>query len=465
MSDYDTVPAAFNPPTELPNSGAFTSFSRHVPALLSGNASEWDRIIERMIAAAETKIGTLDLFSDMLALNDLAIPQDEAYISSDVRVVDAWSDMVSDVINATHCDRMRGAYAVHFSHASLHRAMPSITDNGVREGLRASIMANWRRRFAVVCGDAPLRAHNQLFMPRLAFTGPGVWPLNGSVQLRTRFGVVLNRSWSETAGTQSDIEFIISGLESAHGCRSQLQDMGVLVWIESVDKRVVLSPAALPYTNDDATRGDMVVRFHLPDAGEYRVHIVGHVGIMHEAGARGTESTILPVAGSPWNLVARDAAWTRGSLTRIAMPTNVCGVADLATAPRNGRWVECEAAGIAPESCLSDGWVFVPSTCRFPVRSGALALETAATIAAARGGRPVWIVLAGSSIGRGTLHALVDLVGGLGMKENPNISVAFSLLNGGVNRRGEASSIKCWGWYDVQIGKIYVHFAHRINIS
>lgn len=449
MSDYDTIPAAFSPPTQLPNGGVFTGYSRHVPALLSGTAAEWDRIILLMIEAAEKQIGKVDLFSDMLALDALATPTDHHFITSDTRVIDAIGPLTTND-TATRCRDLVGVYAVHFSHHALSRGLPNITDHSARENMRGDVMKRWRRQFAVECDDAPLRSYGQRFVPRLAFTGSGVWPGSDSVQLRSKTGAVWSGELNATV-TQ-EVEFVISGLGGdIRGCGDG--QTGVLVWIESVDKSVVVSAAALPYEAGGVANGDFVVKVRLPDAGEYRVHVVGHGATQHEAGAHGTEAKILPVAGSPWSLVVNDGVWKRGTPTRISMPVMPCTSEDLAMAG-DGRWIECQTAGIPPESCLSDGWVYVTNNCHFSSWSGVRALSTAAAVAASRGGRPVWIVLAGSSIGRGTLHALVDLAGGLGMIENVSKSVVENLfpiptLDG---RRGYGSSAKCWGWYDVQIG-------------
>jgi hypothetical protein len=417
-------------------------------------------MIDIMITTAEQNTGKVDVFTDTLALRKLAEPTvdgfvDHTFINSDVRVVRGDEDAAITIRSdgtPLNCSHTVGAYAVHFSHESLHRATTSSdvsSGKSARVGCDEHFMVRWRRRYVSECQDTRLREKGHLYVPRLGFTGPGVWPLNGSgVQLR-RFRA--DTVWSDALGVTAgdDVQFVISGFDSARGC-GELHPVGVLVWIESIDKRVVLSAAALP--DDDINTGEFLVSTRVLDPGEYRVHIAGHGRIVLEEGAHGTQASILPVAGSPWTLVVKGNGWTRGDPTRIIMPTQRCETADL-TRMENGRWVECEAAGIAPEICLSDGWIFVPNHCSFPLLTGPGALKTAAVIAAARGGRPVWVVVASSSISRGTVHSMIDLVSGLGMIEDPTISVARALFGHGKETKpGEGSTLKCWGWADVQIG-------------
>lgn len=75
MSDYDAVPMFFAPSASaLPNSGKFTSFGRHVPALVVGSASQWDFVLSAMLdaghepGAIEAVGAPAGLFSDMYAL-------------------------------------------------------------------------------------------------------------------------------------------------------------------------------------------------------------------------------------------------------------------------------------------------------------------------------------------------------------------------------------------------------------
>ena len=155
MSDYDVVPVpGFSPLAQLPNNGQFTSLSRHVPALLSGNASEWDRMILLMIKAAERQVGKVGLYSDMLALAELARPLNRNFIASDVRVAGVTKTALSNDVS-TACNGIKGfwnthtkktitkIYALHFSHSNLRKSLPNTTTNHALEEQRGSIMTRW----------------------------------------------------------------------------------------------------------------------------------------------------------------------------------------------------------------------------------------------------------------------------------------------------------------------------------
>ena len=51
MSDYDTIPLNILPGDPMPTE--FTSYSRHVPALMVGTADQWTALLLRMVSAAE----------------------------------------------------------------------------------------------------------------------------------------------------------------------------------------------------------------------------------------------------------------------------------------------------------------------------------------------------------------------------------------------------------------------------
>merc|ERR1719188_1917742 len=70
MSDWDNFPLNMKPSFTLPNKGTLTSYSGHVPNLVSGSAYNWNRIVKAMFDHydEQSQHGSLH-WSDMLALS------------------------------------------------------------------------------------------------------------------------------------------------------------------------------------------------------------------------------------------------------------------------------------------------------------------------------------------------------------------------------------------------------------
>ena len=138
MTDYDTFPVGKLGLNNidgfvLPNYGVFTSFERWVPSLLSGSASEWNRMAIRMMDTAIEKIdsGTSEFYSDMYALMDMYKEDPTSYIQGFNVVTYPYSAM-----NTVNCTVTKDIMAVHLSHASTRSAMqegllgmPDVEDN------------------------------------------------------------------------------------------------------------------------------------------------------------------------------------------------------------------------------------------------------------------------------------------------------------------------------------------------
>ena len=318
------------------------------------------------------------------------------------------------------------------------------------------------------------------FTPQLSFTGPGTFPNPNDVQVNLFFDGSVNPSasleeghsqeWHGTQLVEAGQEFtivlthFITSVSDWTGCPE-----GIIAWFESVDTKAVFAIPAF-YKNGSK---DLIFRTSIVDPGEYRVHLVGFQSIEVEEGSHGTIGDVRPITGSPWILEVMpktkdekasdhgdgEVEETTGkttitdhrvlSHTQINAPTRVCDSSDLESSGK-GRWVECAAAGIAPEQCMFDGWVYLPNNCQWDLVNTIDALEISKKIADARSGKPVWIVFTGSSIERGTAHALVDMLGGTGNYDpvtgDIDGSVADLLFKGMENERGKGSMTKCWGW-------------------
>jgi len=144
MSDYDTIPLDF-PPSGLPHGGRFTVWQSHVPSLLSGSPSEWERIVDLLVHTAETEHGNASLFSDMLSLHELLKTEARRKALSLY-----WGQTVlpaSTIIrHPERCSLSRGYWAVHFAHAYLGERQISITK-------RPEVMNSTLRLWKSACGQ------------------------------------------------------------------------------------------------------------------------------------------------------------------------------------------------------------------------------------------------------------------------------------------------------------------------
>ena len=64
MSDYDTIPVNMNAKVfkkDLPNDGRFTTYEGHVPSLIVGSASEWDRVSKALLREGIASKNNMDL--------------------------------------------------------------------------------------------------------------------------------------------------------------------------------------------------------------------------------------------------------------------------------------------------------------------------------------------------------------------------------------------------------------------
>jgi hypothetical protein len=265
--------------------------------------------------------------------------------------------------------------------------------------------------------------------------------------------------FSATFEVDAPLAFRISGYRNQDGlipaCNHNISG-GVILWIESIETKAVLSAPVLPYQCDD----NLMAYATIPDPGEYRAHVAGYDISEREKGAHGTIATVLAAKHSPYYFTVKSASdELMNSNSTFNLPRRKCQFSDLEGSGQ-GRWVECAAAGISRSECLADGWIFIPNHCRHTVTTSLDTLEQSRAIAEKRHGQPVWIVFTGTSVDRGSFHALVDHVAAVGMLEGGamNRSVADALFEDVEDRRGRGSTTKCWGWIDVQVGSIRLSY-------
>ena len=340
--------------------------------------------------------------------------------------------------------------------------------------------------------------HNN-FVPKLSYTEEGYSPNSERVSVEflrdgdqtTTAPTITRQRWEGSAASGrvpkiqagQELAFIISGFPTANLPTASHCPTGILVWFKSIfDAGVVFAAPAFYYNttqgvneDDEGTYKELIVRTTIADPGHYEMHLVAYQAEVTGPGARGTLGDVRPVPGGPWNVLVVGEDGNSHQSTQIRVPQRVCDLSDLQTSG-NGRWVQCSRAGIPAEQCLEDDWVYLPVDCRYDVFTAPDALEMAKGIVDARGDdKPIWIVLTGSSIERGTLHAMVDFLGGI-IDDWENIaeideeqsggraSIADALfykIEGG--QQGKGSLEKCWGWYDVQIGSIRLSYQDYRN--
>lgn len=360
------------------------------------------------------------------------------------------------------------------------------TNNNNSRGLSANDYRRIERAGGNGDGAADSRTYN--FVPQLSYTQEGYSPNSEHVSVdllledSDQASSPVRQRWEGSTSTASDSEsniptvraghemaFVISNFPTANVLTPSHCPTGILVWFKSaVDTDVVFAAPAFYYKStqdadeEDDTYKELIVRTTIADPGQYEVHIVAYTAEVTGTGARGTLGDARPVPGGPWNLLVIDDdsdTATNGprATTRIQVPQRMCNLSDLKSSG-NGRWVQCSKAGIPAEQCLEDDWVFLPVDCRYDVFTAPDALELSKAIVDARGNdKPIWIVLTGSSIERGTLHAMVDFLGGIiddweNMAElseeesGGRTTVADALFYKVADQQGKGSLNKCWGW-------------------
>lgn len=335
------------------------------------------------------------------------------------------------------------------------------------------------------------------FVPQLSYTQEGYSPNSEHVSVdilledNDQASPPARQRWEGSASTATSSDsssnptvraghkmaFVISNFPTANVLTPSHCPTGILVWFKSaVDTDVVFAAPAFYYDStqdtdeENGTYKELIVRTTIADPGQYEVHIVAYTADVTGTGARGTLGNVRPVPGGPWNMLVIDdgndaanavtATATNGpqATMRIQVPQRMCTQSDLKSSGK-GRWVQCSKAGIPAEQCLEDGWVFLPVDCRYDVFTAPDALELAKAVVDARGNaKPIWIVMTGSSIERGTLHAMIDFLGGVlddweNMAEiseeesGGRTTVADALFYKIADQQAKGSLNKCWGWY------------------
>lgn len=155
MSDYDVFPVPHDTNkyhyNELPEDGKLTvyEFTKEggVPSLISGSASEWDRLAHLLFDKSyDNKIS-----SDMYALIDLHQTHPDAFVLAD-KVLKGHLAL-KEHLKEDKCRHYRGYDAVHFSHYAIHIGKEAgVLEKDAGPNSRPMVAKNWIREWIKVCG-------------------------------------------------------------------------------------------------------------------------------------------------------------------------------------------------------------------------------------------------------------------------------------------------------------------------
>lgn len=144
LSSYDTFPMgiSFREGLSLPNGGTFTGYERHVPALMSGSAHEWDRMT-RILFEKATKViqeDKRDAYSTMFALHDIAKESPNQYIREDK----AYMGFPYTRKSVVNCRALRKFFVVHVSNyktsEAVEQKLVDVPGGIYRVGVRAHLV-------------------------------------------------------------------------------------------------------------------------------------------------------------------------------------------------------------------------------------------------------------------------------------------------------------------------------------
>jgi len=141
MSDYDTIPLHIQSGMPLPNNGRWTSQEWSVPSLVSGNKSEWHRMAF-MLANTGTKHKDEQLFSDMMAMQELATQKPPPY-TLEQNVLGLSQTFGSELWGPKPCELSKNKWAAHLSHYAFVTAKKNQLD---RAKVIAETCDEWRNK-------------------------------------------------------------------------------------------------------------------------------------------------------------------------------------------------------------------------------------------------------------------------------------------------------------------------------
>ncbi|CAE7509878.1 CPK1 [Symbiodinium natans] len=232
-------------------------------------------------------------------------------------------------------------------------------------------------------------------------------------------------------------------------CGSPLE-ANIFAWFRSTSGHILFAAPALADNATDLQLGRLRIAFRAQDPGDYHVQVL-ELSPLGKQFARARQAgkirklvvelqTSDPAAPTP---TPRSGA---GNSSLIQLPPRRCELGrDTFT---HGRWVKSsslQSRDCKAVACARDGWVYLSPSCYWNSYCPEAALERAAW-----SGRTLWIAFLGSSITRGTPHALLDWLA-------PGSRGFFSEHRSQLP--GVGTAVKCWGWFDTQVGNLRASYS------
>jgi len=141
MADFDTIPLNLKPGIPLPNNGRWTSQEWGVPSLVSGNKTEWLRMAF-MIAITASKHKNEKLFSDMMAMQELANQKPPPYVLKQ-NVLGLSRTFGSELWGPNPCKSAKHKWVAHLSHFAFGTANKKQLD---RADVIVDTFDKWRNK-------------------------------------------------------------------------------------------------------------------------------------------------------------------------------------------------------------------------------------------------------------------------------------------------------------------------------
>ena len=173
MADYDTFPINLPADHILPNNGKFTGHAKYIPNLVSGSASEWNRMVGLLFHAfsRHNHKANTEFYSDMYANKYLyynnasftgssrTAQLDEFYVDEIANPSTRWH-LIDPYDFTNKCQLSNNYTAVHFSHYACNRmwfcrdgSHKDVNGNPQKRLRRSEVAREWLESWKIQCSN------------------------------------------------------------------------------------------------------------------------------------------------------------------------------------------------------------------------------------------------------------------------------------------------------------------------